>query len=507
MKNRLLGAFALCAAVFVANEAEAKTWEIAAPDGVGDVAALTNALKRYVGGDKIALAPGTYDLRGIEMTSGRHLLTLGSYKALTLYGTAGDASKTILAGGGKDEGRGILRIGTGKLTCSNITFRAGYSTSAGAAVADDGTNTAKGSEFFNCIFASNYSTSNGGATQYGSYRNCVFIDNETTSSGGAMAYGKVYDSYFTNNVAKANGGAVWRVGPIVGCTFFNNQAKTEHGAAICQYGLSENKLVSGCTVVSNACLGTNCYGMYGTDVITNCTFFGNWGAGVQGVASGNTPTIVDSTFEENRTETGGIVWGGTISRCVFRRNVCTGVNVGVLRKGSVCKNCLFDGNVSKGNQLSSLADNGKFYNCTIANHTNNSARQKSVVGSGSKLVNTIIYGTCPYDVNTKELPDVMSNCLWTVQNQNVASDKVVGCKCVKDLRFLDAENGNYRLTRRSPAFNAGWADTAYTNRFVGVLDLDKNPRVYEGDGPAKAIIDIGCYECQIPAPGLMMLMR
>lgn len=31
--------------------------------------------------------------------------------------------------------------------------------------------------------------------------------------------------------------------------------------------------------------------------------------------------------------------------------------------------------------------------------------------------------------------------------------------------------------------------------------------VNEGDGPAKAIIDIGCYECQIPAPGLMMLVK
>lgn len=49
------------------------------------------------------------------------------------------------------------------------------------------------------------------------------------------------------------------------------------------------------------------------------------------------------------------------------------------------------------------------------------------------------------------------------------------------------------------------------NRLLGAFALCAavfvDPRVYEGDGPAKAIIDIGCYECQIPAPGLMMLVK
>ena len=108
--------------------------------------------------------------------------------------------------------------------------------------------------------------------------------------------------------------------------------------------------------------------------------------------------------------------------------------------------------------------------------------------------------------STYTLP--MTNCLWTAQKNTDPPVGSFGGGLVsrEALKFTDAQNGDFTLKRGSKARNAGYQDDAYLAS-VGPIDLGKNPRVYEGDGPAKAIIDIGCYECQIPAPGLMMLVK
>ncbi len=75
------------------------------------------------------------------------------------------------------------------------------------------------------------------------------------------------------------------------------------------------------------------------------------------------------------------------------------------------------------------------------------------------------------------------------------------CEAITDLvaakgaGFVDAENGDWRLQRKSPLRDAGvllpWmAD--------GATDLDRNPRLTDRFGKPfapGALPDIGCYEC------------
>ena len=62
-------------------------------------------------------------------------------------------------------------------------------------------------------------------------------------------------------------------------------------------------------------------------------------------------------------------------------------------------------------------------------------------------------------------------------------------------RFVDAENGNFRLRADSPAIDVGDSSVIESYRFLkddndNALDLDGNPRVVGG------AIDLGAYEVQ-----------
>ena len=75
----------------------------------------------------------------------------------------------------------------------------------------------------------------------------------------------------------------------------------------------------------------------------------------------------------------------------------------------------------------------------------------------------------------------------------------------KNPRFVDAANGDYRPKSNSPLRDAGRSLAWMTEEAV---DLEGNPRCLAKDGKPypDALPDIGCYECAIPAPGLMLLV-
>jgi hypothetical protein len=59
-----------------------------------------------------------------------------------------------------------------------------------------------------------------------------------------------------------------------------------------------------------------------------------------------------------------------------------------------------------------------------------------------------------------------------------------------DPRFVDPDNGNYRLGPDSPCIDAG------TNAAPGLpaYDLEGDDRIVDGDGDGTAIVDMGAYE-------------
>ena len=123
-------------------------WETTVPsiNGIGDVVALTNALKTFNdrtqanrANGRIWLSPGVYDLSGIKMQSSAHLL-VNTAKNAMIAGTGTTPGETILLGGGEtDKLRVIYTSGgtaSGVFTISNLKITGGYTTSWGGGVYD-----------------------------------------------------------------------------------------------------------------------------------------------------------------------------------------------------------------------------------------------------------------------------------------------------------------------------------------------------------------------------------
>ena len=92
------------------------------------------------------------------------------------------------------------------------------------------------------------------------------------------------------------------------------------------------------------------------------------------------------------------------------------------------------------------------------------------VGGGTQLWNTILWNDgSPYELDNGA---TFAFCLY-------ASNPL----------FIDSADGNYRLSKTSPAINAGY-DLVPNGQYS--TDLDRSPRPYLGDGIA--IADIGAYE-------------
>src|SRR5438270_3132901 len=186
---------------------------------------------------------------------------------------------------------GVLRITSGTVAVSGLTFSGGSTDTEGGGISNSGTLTLSG-----CAVTGNKSTRLGGDGIYNEGRLTV---NDSTVSGNSSDSGSgggIFNERFAN--ATVSNSAI-----------ANNTA--QGGGGIFNAGTFT---VSGSTVSGNKDFGTNGGGInnFGSFTITNSTVSGNTsvvGDGA-GIANGGSCVVVNSTVSGNSTGSG---WGGGIN--------------------------------------------------------------------------------------------------------------------------------------------------------------------------------------------------
>ncbi|MBR2839059.1 MAG: hypothetical protein IKE55_09765 [Kiritimatiellae bacterium] len=523
---------------------------IPAPNGVGDVVALTNALTELNAlsdrtSARIWLQPGTYNLSGVYMTGEEHLMILACPGGL-VAGLGNKPGDTVLLGGGEAGAHRVIAMGGGGNwavnTISNLTITGGWSASGdGGGILGDPTlvyrnlivsnNFAKGSGngaggggcfrgcAYNCLFSGNRTGMWGGGFNVAGYCgmwenegqgawNCTFVGNSAAYNGGGFSVsgGQCRDCAFTNNTASGSGSGVY---------FYNVDYATFNGTPL-------------------------------TSCATNCTFSGNVGDGALYVnhdaAQRNVPVwdcvfrlnrgsttvhcgdLVDCVIECNTNGT-GVAANSPLSRCVLRGNaVGNRYAIGIDYCGTgfpvmTNVNCLVESNCFL-DEFGNILYRKHYVNCTIIGNYMPNGDNYGYLSQNCVFHNCVLSGN---KISTSTFRDVrtvgfqgavvavaMTNCVFSstdVAAGEIGADGTVtheglyNCRKIaaKGLKFANAASGDYTPTTRSPLYNAG-LESDWILTLAGAEDLAGNARVFDRG------IDIGAYECQSNPPGMMLLV-
>ena len=496
------------------------TFTIPAPDGVGDVVALTNALTRmyrargtgfYNGSFECRLTPGVYDLSGTYMDADNHLSL--DAECCKLYGMGQGPADTVLLGGGTASGRRVLFVraytDAGECTVSNLTITGGYKSAGSIQRSGGGIWAFGGNAIIDCIVSNNYANGangggGGGIFQARLVKNCLVADNTANwyYGGGVASCTWVEDCVITNNYVMQNGGGagVFK-GTVRRCLIAGNRAKFSGGGQL-------NGVAIDCAFIDNvARYGGNAAsyggGLYSA-VATNCVFAGNSDNGLAYGSAASASTLVGCTVTDS------VGRNSIFDKCRLVRSHVSNVGPST-GNGSFRVFGRYDGNVIYTN-VNSIIENvsmsndtdrvaaiaNVFVNCTIRNAKGNATY--GPLGEGCVAVNTIISDCEPYDVTASTAP-AMTNCLYRTASGEFAEGRLVDCvqgnpkfKSGDDLPHLS-------IGCSSPAFNAGRED-GWILGLVGDTDFAGNPRRLFGG------IDIGALECQSDKiPGLRLYVQ
>ncbi len=532
MKNAAILLVAASCAALVATPLAAAVNDVFDVYTVDD---LTNACAQATfNSNTIRVHPGVYDLTGMPMspatraddgtvTASGTTLTI-STDGGSLIGLGERPDDTIIKGGGEADSCRLLSFAK-ICTVSNLTFTGGYvsgaSDSGGVASHRDGVFSAT---FTDCVFSNNYARNFGGVfDQPKTMTRCRFVNNRAGSGGVLRPIAStskdptlVRDCRFEGNAADVEGSAQNGGVSYYGCTWSNcvfvgNRAK-RGGVFGPTYGHAN--IATDCRFEGNA--ATESGSVAADDALaaaTHCTFVGNaTSAGGSGMV-GTGAELVACTLAAN---TGmPLVVAATLRQCVVRGNVGNRANSNPLFSGCAFYSSLIAENLGGAHSMSQICSGtgGALYNCTVVSNAYQAANYS--VADGDVSVNTIFAANLlvdadgnilqRQDLNAKNLPAALTNCLWTATAGTVPGEAAVGGRLVTEaaLRFADAAAGDWSIRRKSVARNAGWSDAAYLEA-VGATDLSGQPRVFAGDG---AQIDVGAYECNVTPMGLLMLLR
>lgn len=432
----------------------------------------------------------------------------------------------------------------GTLTVENTEIRGNVSASGGAgggfAIRQNGCSAL----FRNCVFSGN-SNANGGAvgvngSSSASFEGCTFEGNTASKIGGVA---RIYngaslnftDCTFTGNESPT-GGAIFQEGNsehvatrvfAKDCVFDSNVAT--NGGAVAVTGISRF-VADGCTFSGNRTLYTanpsgdaitagggaiNCVntaakgGVWGGCYVTNSIFTANTSKTCGGAVSHTLNSAVAWEFVNCKfLDNQGVKWGGAV--CL--RDSSENENVPQL-----FRQCLFAGNSvisikASGSGTDSVANAGALYfvsysdpvvdSCTFAENTATGNGAAIYHRWGGSIVNTVIannlIGGEPDTSDWGYNGGNSHNCVSPDSNAKIQSTyfKVANGNIFADPLFVDAANGDYRLSENSPCKGKG-LNEAWMADAQDLAGLKH--RIY-GEN-----VDIGAYEIFIPAAFTMVI--
>lgn len=204
-------------------------------------------------------------------------------------------------------------------------------------------------------------------------------------------------------------------------------------------------------------------------------------------------TLTGFTLRNGSALCGGGSYLGTLNNCLLTSNTAGRSiffggfgeeNGGGGSYGGVLNNCIVADNSSVSEEGG--ACNGILNNCTlVGNMTGFDGSSFLLVGGGSAygniFNNCIVWGNTIADGITLNYSS--STFRYSCTDPLPSTSQDGGGNIGSDPMFVDAANGDYRLQAGSPCINAGLNELS-----VGSVDLDGNPRIYNGR------VDMGAYE-------------
>ena len=478
-------------------------------DGIGDVVALTNAIKCATALSSrtpersVRLDAGLYDLSGVAMAAGSYINLSGS--SIVLAGNGSDRADTILLGGGADGAKRVIYLGSGGQVVSNLTVTGGYVAAAG----DGGGISSYAAGYgtvVDCIVSNNYargSNGNGGGGIWGvgMVRGCLIADNRSAVGGGCRSCTRLEDCDFVNNRATSTYGGGDSGGYAKNCRFIGN---------VCSYhgGGKHAGVAVDCFFMGNVCHSGGNYGTGGglhSATATNCTFVGNAennsDGGYGSAAAGS--KLIGCTIT-NSTGRISLFNACTLRDCYIADSGARRSNASYpfrvfgyySNNGQICTNvnCVVE-NISLSNAADRVAVHAKLVNCTVRNVK---CKTNGPLDKTCTAVNTIISGCTPYDLVAGTSSTQLVNCVYQTASGEFAEGQLVNCKQARSVRY-DATNAVPCAVRASsPAYNAALEED-WILSLVGDVDFAGQPRVKFG------ALDIGAVECQSDyVPGLVL---
>jgi predicted outer membrane repeat protein len=345
----------------------------------------------------------------------------------------------------------------------NVTFSGNSAGSFGGAMRNYGQNGDCHPSLSYVTFSGNHAESGGAMASHGSLGasnpsldNVIFSDNSADNYGGAMynhgSFGtsspKLTNVIFSGNSAGSNGGAIYNEGeegdssPSLRDVVFSGNSADSNGGAMHNSGLNE---------------GTS------SPILNNVTFSGN-NADQGGAMFNNgsldgdsSPILSNVTFSGNSAGEGGAMVnygpGGTSS--LNMTNLILWAN-------------------------SAGIDGDQLLNIGASITITTSLVQGGINGGGVANIDSTVNdggGNLDADPEFVRDPDPGLDGDWD---------------------GVDDDYGDLHLRAGSPAVDAG------TNSAISLpTDLDGNPRIVDGDGDGTAIVDMGAYEFNCPAGGIL----